>query len=62
MLKISQELITFNNIDKKTKIHGKHISEYKGNINYKDILSEEMISILQEDNIINLILSKFNYE
>ena len=51
---------TFKEIDKKTLIHGKHISIYKGKPGmYKEILKEEEIIYLKK--IYKNFLSTFNY-
>jgi hypothetical protein len=51
----------FKNYDKNTHLHGQHISEFLGNTDYKNILSNEKIKILLENNELNQIINKFNY-
>jgi hypothetical protein len=51
----------FEEYDKKTHLHGKHISEYDGKTDYKEILSESEINMLKENESLNKIIKKFNY-
>ena len=48
-------------MDKKTHIHGMHISILNGETNYKELLSEEQIKILNNNIILQKIIKKFNY-
>ena len=48
-------------MDKKTHIHGMHISILNDETNYKELLSEEQIKILNNNIILQKIIKKFNY-
>lgn len=52
---------TFAEYDKKTHLHGKHISKYNGETNYKELLSDKEINVLKENETLNKIIEKFNY-
>jgi hypothetical protein len=60
--KITNKYKTFKEYDKTTHLHGKHISEYDGQTDYKKILSENDIYVLKENKSLNEIIKKFNYE
>jgi len=60
--KITNKYKTFKGYDKTTHLHGKHISEYDGQTDYKKILSENDIYVLKENKSLNEIIKKFNYE
>ncbi len=60
--KMTNKYKTFKEYDKTTHLHGKHISEYDGQTDYKKILSENDIYVLKENKSLNEIIKKFNYE
>tara|TARA_Y100000389_G_scaffold154931_1_gene155524 strand:+ start:4565 stop:5176 length:612 start_codon:yes stop_codon:yes gene_type:complete len=60
--KITNKYKKFKEYDKTTHLHGKHISEYNGQTDYKKILSENDIYMLKENKNLNEIIKKFNYE
>lgn len=60
--KMTNKYKTFKEYDKTTHLHGKHISEYDGQTDYKKILSENDIYVLKENKSLNKIIKKFNYE
>ena len=60
--KMTNKFKTFKEYDKTTHLHGKHISEYDGQTDYKKILSENDIYVLKENKTLNKIIKKFNYE
>lgn len=60
--KMTNKYKTFKEYDKTTHLHGKHISEYDGQTDYKKILSENDIYSLKENKSLNEIIKKFNYE
>lgn len=45
--------------DKKTHFHGRHISKYNGETDYKKILKREEINILEQNNYLNYIIEKY---
>lgn len=54
-----KNLTNFGEWDKQTKIHGRHISEYNGNTNYKELLSESEINLLKQNDTLNKIVDKY---
>ncbi len=60
--KMTNKYKTFKEYDKTTHLHGKHISEYDGQTDYKKILSENDIYVLKENKSLNEIIKKFIYE
>jgi hypothetical protein len=58
--KICSKYKTFEEYDS-SGWHGNHISKYKGDTNFRKLLTNKQISILQRNNILNKIISKFNY-
>ena len=59
--KIMNKYDSFHQYDKRTHIHGNHISKYKGLTDYQKILSEDNIDLLKKDETLNKIIKKFNY-
>jgi len=57
--KMTNKYKTFKEYDKTTHLHGKHISEYDGQTDYKKILSENDIYVLKENKSLNEIIKKF---
>ena len=51
----------FENYDEETQYHGKHISIYNGETNFKNILNKNQIRLLQNNTILNILLKKFHY-
>lgn len=49
----------FDMFDRKTHFHGKHIIEFNGNTDYREILNEQELSILKKNKILNLIIEKY---
>lgn len=62
IIKIISKFETFHEYDKETHFHGCHISKYKGETDYKKILNETQIKILNNNKILNEIILKFNIE
>lgn len=60
--KMTNKYKTFKEYDRTTHLHGKHISKYDGQTDYKKILSENDIYVLKENKSLNEIIKKFNYE
>ena len=58
----SDKFKEFKNYDKNTHLHGQHISEFLGNTNFTNILSNEKIKILKQNSKLNQIINKFNYD
>jgi hypothetical protein len=59
MQKIANNYKDFDFYDRETHIHGNHISKYKGETDYKKILSLEEINYLKSNNDLNIILEKY---
>jgi hypothetical protein len=57
--KIASNYKNFHSYDNVTHIHGNHISKYKGETDYKKILSLEQINYLKSNNDLNIILEKY---
>ena len=49
----------FEKYDKKYQLHGKHISEFKGNTDYKSILKEHEIKLLENNIKLTKIIDKY---
>ena len=49
----------FSEYDKINHFHGKHISKYNGETDYKKILNSNQIKILESNEILNKIINKF---
>lgn len=47
-------------VNKTTQIHEKHVSKYKGHTNYKDLLDEESITLLEMDNDVQSVFKLLN--
>ena len=52
---------SFKQYDQESHYHGKHISKYNGETNYKNILKEHQIKLLRNNSVLNVILKKFYY-
>ena len=59
MLKIQNQHENFYTWDKDTKIHGNHISKYRGKTNWKEILTSSQIEYLQTITELNQIIEKY---
>ena len=59
--KMSKKFDSFNEYDKKTHIHGNHISATKGSSVYK-YLDKEVINLILKDKNIERIILKFDYK
>jgi len=59
MLKIQNQHENFYTWDKDTKIHGNHISKYRGKTNWKEILTSSQIEYLQTIPELNQIIEKY---
>ena len=49
----------FSDCDRKTHLHGKHISEFNGTLDYKKILKKEEIQLLEKNEKLNIIIKKY---
>lgn len=59
--KIICSIDNFELYEKETNYHGFHISKFNGETDYKLILSEQEILFLETNDILNRIITKFNY-
>ena len=61
VIKMSKKFDSFDEYDKKTHIHGNHISATKGSSVYKH-LDKEVINLILKDENIEKIILKFDYK
>ena len=59
VIKFTSKYLSFNKFDRKTQLHGNHISNYKGKTDYTKILNQDHITLLETYPIINKIVSKY---
>lgn len=57
--KIISKYNNFEEYDRVTHLHGNHISKYNGETNYKEILNDEQIKILEDNKILQKIINKY---
>lgn len=61
VIKIASKFDNFGGFDKNNHIHGNHISKYKGETDYKQILTENQLNILKTNDNLNMIIKKFKF-
>lgn len=49
----------FSSYDRKTHFHGKHISEFNGEIDYKKILNKDELNVLEKNKKLSIIIQKY---
>lgn len=49
----------FSSFDRKTNFHGKHISEFNGEIDYKKILNKDELNVLEKNKKLSIIIQKY---
>ena len=59
MKQIANKYDNFEDYDEKSHIHGRHISQYNGETNYKTLLSQKQINILDKNMILQTIIKKY---
>ena len=49
----------FSSLDRKTHFHGKHISKFNGEIDYKKILNKDELNVLEKNKKLSIIIQKY---
>lgn len=56
---INQGFTKFNEFNKKTHLHGKHISDFNGATDYNKLLNEEELILLKKNKKLSIIIDRY---